>query len=312
MIKVGFQMDPLDNIDPRLDTSFRLAEEAELRGYSVFHYLPNNLTFSKTRIIANGYYVKLNRKQNPSFTILKNKTIDIGHDLDILWLRQDPPFNMDYLSSTYLLDFVGNETLIVNNPFWVRNFPEKLLVLNYPQLMPATIITSRIEVIQEFREKYGDIILKPLYGNGGAGVFKINYNDKNFVALFELFQMNSTEPLIAQEFLPEVINGDKRIILLDGEILGAINRIPQKGEIRSNMHVGGKAVATELSIDEIKICEQIGSTLKEHGQIFVGIDVIGGKLTEINVTSPTGLQELEKFENKNLASKVWDKLISKI
>ena len=312
MIKVGFQMDPLDNIDPRLDTSFRLAEEAELRGYSVFHYLPNNLTFSKTRIIANGHFVKLNRKQNPSFTILKNKTIDIGHDLDILWLRQDPPFNMDYLSSTYLLDFVGNETLIVNNPFWVRNFPEKLLVLNYPKLMPATIITSRIEVIQEFREKYGDIILKPLYGNGGAGVFKINYNDKNFVALFELFQMNSTEPLIAQEFLPQVINGDKRIILLDGEILGAINRIPQKGEIRSNMHVGGKAVATELSIDEIKICEQIGSTLKEHGQIFVGIDVIGGKLTEINVTSPTGLQELEKFENKNLASKVWDKLISKI
>ncbi len=312
MIKVGFQMDPLDNIDPRLDTSFRLAEEAELRGYSVFHYLPNNLTFSKTRIIANGHFVKLNRKQNPSFTILKNKTIDIGHDLDILWLRQDPPFNMDYLSSTYLLDFVGNETLIVNNPFWVRNFPEKLLVLNYPKLMPATIITSRIEVIQEFREKYGDIILKPLYGNGGAGVFKINYNDKNFVALFELFQMNSTEPLIAQEFLPEVINGDKRIILLDGEILGAINRIPQKGEIRSNIHVGGKAVATELSIDEIKICEQIGSTLKEHGQIFVGIDVIGGKLTEINVTSPTGLQELEKFENKNLASKVWDKLISKI
>ncbi len=312
MIKVGFQMDPLDNIDPRLDTSFRLAEEAELRGYSVFHYLPNNLTFSKTRIIANGYYVKLNRKQNPSFTILKNKTIDIGHDLDVLWLRQDPPFNMDYLSSTYLLDFVGDETLIVNNPFWVRNFPEKLLVLNYPQLMPATIITSRIEEIQEFREKYGDIILKPLYGNGGAGVFKINYNDKNFVALFELFQMNSTEPLIAQEFLPEVINGDKRIILLDGEILGAINRIPQKGEIRSNMHVGGKAVATELSIDEIKICDEIGSKLKEHGQIFVGIDVIGGKLTEINVTSPTGLQELEKFENKNLASIVWDKLISKI
>ena len=312
MIKVGFQMDPLDNIDPRLDTSFRLAEEAELRGYSVFHYLPNNLTFSKTRIIANGHFVKLNRKQNPSFTILKNKTIDIGHDLDILWLRQDPPFNMDYLSSTYLLDFVGDETLIVNNPFWVRNFPEKLLVLNYPQLMPATIITSRIEEIQEFREKYGDIILKPLYGNGGAGVFKINYNDKNFVALFELFQMNSTEPLIAQEFLPEVINGDKRIILLDGEILGAINRIPQKGEIRSNMHVGGKAVATELSIDEIKICEQISYTLKEHGQIFVGIDVIGGKLTEINVTSPTGLQELEKFDNKKLASKVCDKLISKI
>ena len=163
MITVGFQMDPLENIDPLSDTSFRLAEEAQNRGYSVFHYLPNELTYSKNKIFVKGNFVKLNRNDKPNFSIIENKTIDIINDLDVLWLRQDPPFNMDYLSSTYLLDFVGNETLIVNNPFWVRNFPEKLLVLNYPQLMPATIITSRIEVIQEFREKFGDIILKPLY-----------------------------------------------------------------------------------------------------------------------------------------------------
>ncbi|MFL2801911.1 MAG: glutathione synthase [Paracoccaceae bacterium] len=312
MLRVGFQMDPLEHIDPFSDTSFRLAEEAQVRGYSVFHYLPDDLIFSKNKILANGNYILLNRNSNPPFNIVGNKTIDISNDLDVLWLRQDPPFNMNYLTSTYLLDFVGNKTLIVNNPFWVRNFPEKLLVLNYPQLMPATIISSKINIIQKFREQFGDIILKPLYGNGGAGVFKIDYNDKNFVTLIELFQMNSSEPLIAQEFIPEVSKGDKRIILLDGEILGAINRIPKKGEIRSNMHVGGKAAATKLTVDEINICKEISNNLKKNGQIFVGIDVIGGKLTEINVTSPTGLQELERFEKKNLASKVWDKIISKI
>ena len=312
MLRVGFQMDPLENIDPLSDTSFRLAEEAQNRGYSVFHYLPDELAYSRNKIFAKGNFVKLNRNDKPPFSILENKTVDIMNDLDVLWLRQDPPFNMNYLTSTYLLDFVGNKTLIVNNPFWVRNFPEKLLVLNYSHLMPATIISSKIDVIQKFREQYGEIILKPLYGNGGAGVFKLDNDDKNFVSLMELFLMNSSEPLIAQEFIPEVSKGDKRIILLDGEILGAINRIPKKGEIRSNMHVGGKAAATELSVDEINICNEIGDNLRKNGQIFVGIDVIGGKLTEINVTSPTGLQELERFENKNFASKVWDKVISKI
>ena len=256
MLRVGFQMDPLENIDPLTDTSFRLAEEAQNRGYSVFHYLPDELTYSRNKIFAKGNFVKLNRNDKPPFSIIDNKTIDIINDLDVLWLRQDPPFNMNYLTSTYLLDFVGNKTLIVNNPFWVRNFPEKLLVLNYSHLMPATIISSKIDVIQKFREQYGEIILKPLYGNGGAGVFKLDNDDKNFVSLMELFLMNSSEPLIAQEFIPEVSKGDKRIILLDGEILGAINRIPKKGEIRSNMHVGGKAVATELSVDEINICNE--------------------------------------------------------
>ncbi len=312
MLRVGFQMDPIELVDPYSDTSFRLAEEAHSRGYSVFHYLPESLIFKKNKIFAEGQYITLNRNSNPPFACLKKKIIDIGNDLDVIWLRQDPPFDMNYLTSTYLLDFVRDKTLIVNNPFWVRNFPEKLLVLNYPELMPATLISNKIDVIQKFRDKYGDIILKPLYGNGGAGVFKLNYDDKNFVALIELFQMNSSEPLIAQEFIPEVSKGDKRIILLDGEILGAINRIPKKGEIRSNMHVGGKAVATQLSIDEINICKKISSKLKINGQLFVGIDVIGGKLTEINVTSPTGLQELERFEKKNFAAIVWEKVISKI
>ena len=252
--------------------------------------------------------MSLNRNHVPVNKFTEQKTIDLGQDLDLLWLRQDPPFNMEYLTTTYLLDFVSKETLVINKPFWVRNFPEKFLVLNYPDLMPATIITSNIEVIQKFRDKVGDIILKPLYGNGGIGVFKLNSKDQNLGALVELFQEKSLEPLIIQEFLPAVSKGDKRIILLDGEILGAINRIPKRGEIRSNLHVGGQAYKTDLSQEERSICDKIGANLKDHGQIFVGIDVIGNKLTEINVTSPTGLQELEKFEKKNLTSIVWKKI----
>ena len=308
VLRVGFQMDSIEGVDPGSDTTFRLAEEAQARGHLLFHYLPKNLTFSKGRVLAKGHYMSLNRNNDPVNKFTEQKTIDLGEDLDLLWLRQDPPFNMEYLTTTYLLDFVSQETLIINKPFWVRNFPEKFLVLNYLDLMPATIISSNIEVIQEFRDKVGDIILKPLYGNGGIGVFKLNFKDQNLGALVELFQEKSLEPLIIQEFLPAVSKGDKRIILLDGEILGAINRIPKSGEIRSNLHVGGKACKTDLSQEERRICERIGTNLKDHGQIFVGIDVIGNKLTEINVTSPTGLQELEKFEKKNLTSIVWEKI----
>ena len=312
VLRVGFQMDSIEGVDPGSDTTFRLAEEAQARGHLLFHYLPKNLTFSKGRVLAKGHYMSLNRNNDPVNKFTEQKTIDLGKDLDLLWLRQDPPFNMEYLTTTYLLDFVSKETLIINKPFWVRNFPEKFLVLNYPDLMPATIISSNIEVIQEFRDKVGDIILKPLYGNGGIGVFKLNFKDQNLGALIELFQEKSLEPLIIQEFLPAVSKGDKRIILLDGEILGAINRIPKSGEIRSNLHVGGQANKTDLSEEERRICEKIGPNLKDHGQIFVGIDVIGNKLTEINVTSPTGLQELEKFEKKNLTSIVWEKIEKKL
>ena len=312
VLRVGFQMDSIEGVDPNTDTTFRLAEEAQERGHLLFHYLPNDLIFSQGRVLAKGHYMSVNRNHNPVNKFSEERTIDLGKDLDLLWLRQDPPFNMNYLTTTYILDFVSSETLVINKPFWVRNFPEKFLVLNYPDLMPATIMTSSIAVIQEFRNQFGDIILKPLYGNGGIGVFKLDSGDQNLAALVELFQQKSLEPLIIQEFLPEVSQGDKRIILLDGEILGAINRIPKKGEIRSNLHVGGQAYKTVLSKEEIKICERIGENLKNHDQIFVGIDVIGNKLTEINVTSPTGLQELEKFEKKNLASQVWEKIEKKI
>ena len=311
-LRVGFQMDPIEGVDPNSDTTFRLAEEAQERGHLLFHYLPDELIFSDGRVFARGHYMTVNRDDSPVSTFFEEKTIDLGKDLDVLWLRQDPPFDMSYLTTTYLLDFVYKETLIINKPFWVRNFPEKLLVLNYPDLIPATVICSGIDAIQKFRDKFGDIIMKPLYGNGGIGVLKLGYDDKNLAAIFELFQKTSHEPLIVQEFLPEVSEGDKRIILLDGEVLGGINRIPKTGEIRSNLHVGGRAAKTELSICELRICERISQNLKNHGQTFVGIDVIGNKLTEINVTSPTGLQELEKFEKKNLAAKVWRLIESKL
>ncbi|PQM56911.1 MAG: glutathione synthase [Rhodobacteraceae bacterium] len=312
VLRVGFQMDPIQCVDPNTDTTFRLAEEAQERGHLLFHYLPNALIFSEGRVFAKGHNIKVGRGNNPVSTFYDEKIIDLGKDLDVLWLRQDPPFDMNYLTTTYLLDFVCKETLVINKPFWVRNFPEKLFVLNYPELMPATIICSSIDAIQRFRDKFGDIILKPLYGNGGIGVFKLSYEDQNLAALFELFQKFSPEPLIVQEFLPEVCEGDKRIILLNGEVLGGINRVPKRGEIRSNLHVGGHAVKTELSREEILICEKLSQSLKDHGQIFVGIDVIGNKLTEINITSPTGLQELEKFEKTNLASKVWELIESKL
>ncbi len=311
-LRVGFQMDPIEGVDPNADTTFRLAEEAQKRGHLLFHYLPDELIFSDGRVFAKGHYMTVNRDDSPVSTFFEEKTIDLGKDLDVLWLRQDPPFDMSYLTTTYLLDFVCKETLIINKPFWVRNFPEKLLVLNYPDLIPATVICSSIDAIQKFRDKFGDIIMKPLYGNGGIGVLKLGHDDKNLAAIFELFQKTSHEPLIVQEFLPDVSEGDKRIILLDGEVLGGINRIPKTGEIRSNLHVGGRAAKAELSICELRICERISQNLKNHGQTFVGIDVIGNKLTEINVTSPTGLQELEKFEKKNLAAKVWRLIESKL
>ena len=232
-------------------------------------------------------------------------------DFDVVWLRQDPPFDMGYITNTHLLEMLHPKTLVVNNPKWVRNFPEKLLVLNFPDLTPPTTIARDIEILKAFKDKYKDIILKPLYGNGGAGVFRLDENDRNLNSLHELFCTINTEPLIAQKFLPAVSDGDKRIILVDGEPVGAINRVPAKGETRSNMHVGGRPEKIELDDRDKEICLEIGSLLKEKGQIFVGIDVIGGYLTEINVTSPTGIQELERFDNINIAEKIWKSIESK-
>ena len=226
-------------------------------------------------------------------------------EFGIIWLRQDPPFDMGYITNTHLLDLVSKKTLIVNNPFWVRNLPEKLLVLEFPDLIPDTVISRDLDEIKEFKREFKDIIVKPLYGNGGAGIFRLKEDDKNLTSLHELFSSISSEPLIAQAFLPDVKNGDKRIILVDGKPVGAINRVPKAGEIRSNMHVGGKAQPAKLSQRDREICSAIGPTLKSKGQVFVGIDVIGNYLTEINVTSPTGIQEIERFDNVNIAEMIW-------
>jgi glutathione synthase len=232
-------------------------------------------------------------------------------DFDVVWLRQDPPFDMGYITTTHLLDRIHPRTLVVNDPFWVRNFPEKLLVLRFPDLTPPTAIARDLATIRAFKARHGDIILKPLYGNGGAGVFRLGPDDRNLASLHELFTGINREPLIVQKFLPDVAKGDKRVILVNGDPVGAINRVPQAGETRSNMHVGGRPEKVGLTARDLAICAAIGPTLRDHGQVFVGIDVIGDWLTEINVTSPTGIQELERFDGTNTAARIWEVIEAK-
>ena len=224
----------------------------------------------------------------------------------MVWLRQDPPFDMGYITTTHILERIHPATLVVNDPFWVRNYPEKLLVLGFPGLTPPTIVARDLATLKAFKARHGDVILKPLYGNGGAGVFRLDPNDRNFTALWELFAGINREPLIAQKFLPAVEKGDKRVILVDGEAVGAINRVPLEGETRSNLHAGGTPMQVGLTERDREICAAIGPLLREKGQIFVGIDVIGDWLTEINVTSPTGLQELERFDGINATARIWE------
>ena len=239
-MKIAFQMDPIEDVDIDADSTFRLAEEAQSRGHDLYVYNPNSMAFNQGKIVAKVRSITLKRKIGDHVTFGDQEIKELS-EFHVIWLRQDPPFDMGYITTTHLLDMVGQETLIVNNPFWVRNLPEKLLVLKFPELIPNTLISRDLEEIKEFKREFGDIIIKPLYGNGGAGVFRLKENDKNLVSLHELFSNISSEPLIAQEFLPDVKNGDKRIILVDGEPVGAINRVPLAGETRSNMHVGGQA-----------------------------------------------------------------------
>ena len=309
-MKVAFQMDPIGAVDINADSSFRLAEEAQKRGHSLFFYTPDHLAYQEGRITARGHDLVVQRVQGDHATLGSEREVDLG-DFDVVWLRQDPPFDMHYITSTHLLDRLAETTLVVNNPFWVRNYPEKLLVLDFPDLTPPTTIARDLSTIKAFKDKHGDIILKPLYGNGGAGVFRLDGNDRNLTSLHELFTGFSREPLIVQKFLPAVSKGDKRVILVDGEAVGAINRVPAAGETRSNMHVGGRPEKIGLTERDIEICKAIGPLLKEKGQIFVGIDVIGDYLTEINVTSPTGIQELERFDSVNIAGKIWEAIEAK-
>ena len=304
-LKVAVQMDPIGAINIDADSTFRIMEEAQARGHELFYYTPDRLSYREGRVMARGWPLTVRRAKGDHFTLGAEQDIDLATQ-DVVWLRQDPPFDMGYITTTHLLDMVHPATLVVNDPFWVRNYPEKLLVLQFPQLTPPTMIARDLGTLREFKHHHGDIILKPLYGNGGAGVFRLDPNDRNLASLHELFAGMNREPLIAQKFLPAVEKGDKRIILVDGEPVGAINRVPQAGETRSNMHVGGRPEKIGLSDRDREICAAIGPLLREKGQVFVGIDVIGDWLTEINVTSPTGIQELERFDGTNAAARIWE------
>ena len=310
-LKIAFQMDPIKNVNIDGDSSFRLALEAQARGHELFYYTPDQLAFESGKVTAKGWPLEVRRDPSDFYTLGEKQSVDLA-DFDVVWLRQDPPFDMGYITTTHLLDMIHPDTLVVNDPFWVRNYPEKLLVLSFEGLTPPTTIARDLETIKAFKAEHGDIILKPLYGNGGAGVFRLGPDDKNLTSLHELFTGINTEPLIAQKFLPDVSNGDKRIILVNGEAVGAINRVPAKGETRSNMHVGGRPEKVGMTERDLEICAHIGPLLKEKGQIFVGIDVIGDYLTEINVTSPTGIQELEKFDGTNVAALIWDAIEAKV
>ena len=287
-------MDPIETIDMSTDSTFVLALEAQARGYELFHYLPRDLALNNGLVLAQARPLEL--RQNPAnyYTLGPPTLINLA-EIDVILMRQDPPFDLSYITATHLLEHIHPKTLIVNNPVEVRNSPEKIFITQFPSLIPPTLITSDKKQMMDFRSEYQDIIVKPLFGNGGAGVFHIKQDDENFSSLLEVFDTLYREPIIIQRYEPAVRNGDKRIILIDGEPAGALNRIPAKGESRSNLHVGGTAKKSSLTNRERDICALIGPTLRERGLIFVGIDVIGNYLTEINVTSPTCLQEINFF-----------------
>jgi glutathione synthase len=304
-LAVAIQMDPIDRIDIDGDSSFMMALEAQARGHRVWHYLPRDLTFRDGRVTARARPLEVRRVKGDHFTLGAVETLDLA-TVDVVLMRQDPPFDMAYITATHLLEHVHPRTLVVNDPASVRNAPEKLFVTHFPDLMPPSLITADRTAITAFRAEHGDIIVKPLFGNGGAGVFHVKPDDENLTALLEMFTERSREPVIAQRYLPEVRDGDKRVILIEGEPVGAVLRVPAAGEARANMHVGGKPVRTGLSARDREICRRIGPALRERGLVFVGIDVIGDWLTEINVTSPTGIQEINRLDGVQLEVTLWD------
>jgi glutathione synthase len=310
-LKVAIQMDPIDKIDINGDSTFALALEAQSRGHSLLYYGPRDLTFRDGAVVARARSLSVRPVKGDHFTLGEASVIDLS-STDVVLMRQDPPFDMAYITATHILERLQPKTLVVNDPFHVRNAPEKLFVTLFKDLMPPTLITTDREEIKAFRSTHGDIIVKPLYGNGGAGVFRIKPDDENLGALLEMFTQFYREPIIVQRYVPEVRKGDKRIILVDGEFAGAINRVPAAGEARSNMHVGGRPEATTLTPREKAICEALAPELKKRGLIFTGIDVIGDYLTEINVTSPTGIHEVRRFGGADIAKLLWDAIEKRV
>jgi glutathione synthase len=309
-LKVAVQMDHISTVSIAGDTSFALSLEAQQRGHALFHYTPDRLSMDGGKIYARLEAMDVRDVKGDHYTLGEQVRTDMS-EMDVVLLRQDPPFDMNYITTTHLLERIHPQTLVVNDPAWVRNSPEKIFVTEFPDLMPETLITKDPREVDAFRKQHGDIIVKPLYGNGGAGIFHLHEADRNLSSLLEMFEQMFREPFIVQRYLKEVRKGDKRIILIDGEPVGAINRVPAEHDARSNMHAGGRAEATELTEREREICARIGPSLKERGFILVGIDVIGDYMTEINVTSPTGVREVKRFGGADIAALFWDAVEAK-
>lgn len=304
-LTVAIQMDPIEGIDIDGDSTFALALEAQRRGHVLFHYLPQEMTFSAGQVWARAKPLTVQRVRGDHFALGEADILDLAA-VDMVLMRQDPPFDMAYITATHILQHIHPRTLVINDPVEVRNAPEKLFVTHFPDLMPPTLITSDRAAIRDFREEHEDIILKPLFGNGGAGVFHVDPEDDNLNALLEMFTQLYREPIVVQRYLPEIREGDKRIILIDGRAAGAVKRVPKAGEARANLHVGARPEKSALTARDHEICEAIGPELSRRGLLFVGIDVIGDYLTEINVTSPTGIQEIGRFDGVSLESQLWD------
>jgi glutathione synthase len=314
-LRVAVQMDPMDGININGDSSFALMLSAQARGYDIWHYDVGSLSLNAhDRLTAWAYPVHdLQRVAGSHYRFGEPQRVDLGQDIDVVLMRQDPPFHVGYITATHLLERIERETLVVNNPVSVRNAPEKVMVLDYRQYMPPTLITRSQDEVRSFQKEYGAVVVKPLHGNGGKAIFRIEADGSNLGALFEVFNTTWPEPHMVQPFLPGVAKGDKRIVLVDGEVAGAINRRPGEGEFRSNLAVGGSAEATELTQREQEICAAMGPRLKALGLIFVGIDVIGGEwLTEINVTSPTGIVAIDRFNGTDTAGAIWDAIARRL
>jgi glutathione synthase len=305
-LRVAVQMDPLEGIGIAGDSTFALMLSAQARGHVLFHYLAGDLSYEDGRVRALARSVTVQRVEGDHFSAGDPVTLDLADDIDVVLLRQDPPFDIGYITATYLLERIAGETLVVNDPASVRDCPEKLFVLDFARFMPPTLITRSLDELRRFHAAHGEIVLKPLHGNAGAAVFRVPRDGMNLASIAELFSRIWPEPFIAQAFLPAVAEGDKRIILVDGEVAGAINRLPGAGEIRSNLAAGGRAEQSQLTAREREICAALAPELKRRGLLFVGIDVIGGMLTEINVTSPTGIVALDRFDGSDSAGLIWD------
>ena len=306
-LKVAVQMDPVEGINIHSDTTFLMMETAQERGHSLWVYTPDRIALEEGKVLARGRPLTLRRELGDHFTAGDMEQRELA-EFEVVLMRQDPPFDMAYITATHFLEKIHPQTLVVNNPAEVRNAPEKLFVTGFEGVQPPTLITSDIDAIYDFRARHGDMVLKPLYGGGGSGVARLKADDPNLDALIELHTMIGREPVIAQKFLPAVAKGDKRILLVDGEPVGAINRVPAEGQVRSNLRVGGRAEQVELTARDKELCAIIGPQLKARGLLFVGIDVIGDYLTEINVTSPTGAQQLKRFSGIDASAAMWDRI----